>query len=152
MPAFFKTSDPQQFFSLLPEDWRSEISRWWNSFADKASIYLLNDKEGIKAGGIVFSICPPDMYYDKREAQKWFDSGHLYIGFLWVPEEFRGQNFGSIWIQSLKEAFPSQKFWLTIEEENLRFFYVKNGFRLVKTLQNGSQKEWLLSFEPESAS
>jgi len=148
MPAFQKTSDHQQFFSLLPEDWRSEISENWNSFADKASIYLLRDQGQIKAGGIVFSICPPDMYYDKKEAQKWFDSGYLYIGFLWVPEEFRGNNLGSAWIQALKEAFPTQKFWLSIEEEKLRYFYVKNGFQLVKSLQNGPNKEWLLTYEP----
>jgi ribosomal protein S18 acetylase RimI-like enzyme len=148
MPAFFKTSDHEQFFSLLPEDWRSGISDSWNSFANRASIYLLRDQDQIKAGGIVFSVCPPDMYYDKKEAQKWLDSGYLYIGFLWVPEEFRGHNFGSIWLQSLKEAHPSQKFWLSIEEENLRFFYIKNGFQLVKSLQNGPNKEWLLTYEP----
>ncbi len=149
MNTFYKETDQNKFFNLLPEDWNNEISITWNTYSKNATIYVLEGKDKIMAGGIVFSICPPDMLYNPLEAKKWFDQGYLYIGFIWVVEEFRNKKVGSKWIKSLINKFPQQKFWLTIEEESLKFFYIKNGFSLVKTLQNDNNKEWLLIYEPK---
>ena len=150
MHSFYSISNQNDFFDILPDDWRIDIAGIWDSYSKTSSIYLLESKQIIVAGGIVFSTCPPDMLYNKEEAQKWFDEGYLCIGYLWVPEEYRGKNFGSKWLQSLMKKHPSQKFWLTIEEESLTSFYEKNGFQLVKSLQKGNDKEWLLVDEPKS--
>ncbi len=148
MHSFYRELKQNNFFSMLPDDWRNEISITWNTYSNEASIYLLDFRQNTVAGGIVFSTCPPDMLYNKEEAQIWLDAGYLYLGFIWVAEEFRNNKFGSIWLQSLMDKFPAQKFWLTIEEESLLFFYFKNGFRLIKSLKNGDNMEWLLVFEP----
>ena len=149
MQSFYKASNEHDFFDLLPQDWKDVISPSWHSYSENSSIFLLKDNEQIVAGGVVFSTCPPDMLYDQAEAGKWFDKGYLYIGFLWVPEKFRNHHYGSGWIRSLKNKFPSQKFWLTIEDEGLKGFYIKNGFRSVKALQNGPGTEWLMIYDIE---
>jgi GNAT superfamily N-acetyltransferase len=148
MKRFFKESDQNVFFDLLPGDWKNEISPVWDQYSEKASIYLLEDKGEIRTGGIVFEVCPPDMSYNKKEAEKWLGKGYHYIGFVWVVEAFRNQQYGSKWLSELMVEHPKQKYWLTIEEEGLLSFYAKNKFRCVKTLQNGNNREWLLIYEP----
>jgi len=150
MNTFYQELNQDRFFNLLPEDWYSGISISWNSISTNASIYILKDEEKIMAGGIVFSICPPDMLYNQEEAEKWLSSGYQYIGYLWVVEEFRNMKIGSEWLKALSKKYPLQKFWLTIEEESLKSFYIKNGFRLVKSLKNGKTSEWLMIYEPQA--
>ena len=112
------------------------------------TILLVEDNQVI-GGGLVFSKSPPDMWYAIDEANKWFDKGYLYIGFIFVLEEKRHQNLGSVWLNQLKAKFPNQKYWLTIEDLKLDSFYVKNDFKKVKSLFNENQEEWLYVFEPK---
>lgn len=144
MHRFYKEPDQNVFFDLLPEDWKSEICPVWNQYSEMASIYLLEIDGNLVAGGIVFEVCPPDMLYNKPEADKWLEDGYLYIGFVWVVEAFRNKKYGSEWLNTLMAEHPGQKYWLTIDEEGLQSFYSKNGFQLVKALQNGNDTEWLL--------
>lgn len=148
MEYIFKQSFNQDFFQLLPIDWKNSIIPFWDNYASNSSIYLLCDDDKIIAGGIVFNTCSPDMMYNELEAAKWFNSGYLYLGFIWVIEEYRNKKTGSTWLQALMKKFPTQKFWLTIDEENLAFFYIKNGFKLITSLKNGDETEWLLTYEP----
>lgn len=148
MEYIFKQSFNQDFFQLLPTDWKNSITPFWDGYATNSNIYLFYDNNKIIAGGIVFNTCSPDMMYNELEAEKWFDSGYLYLGFIWVVEEYRSKKIGSKWLQALMKKFPAQKFWLTIDEENLAFFYIKNGFKLITTLKNGDDTEWLLTYEP----
>ena len=149
MEYIFKQSNNQDFFQLLPIDWKNSILPFWDNYVDNSSIYLLFDNDKIIAGGIVFHSCSPDMMYNELEAKKWFDNDYLYLGFIWVVEEYRNKKIGSKWLQALMKKFPTQKFWLTIDEENLAFFYIKNGFKLIKSLKNGDDTEWLLCYNPE---
>jgi ribosomal protein S18 acetylase RimI-like enzyme len=149
MEYIFKQSNNQDFFQLLPTDWKNSILPFWDNYVNNSSIYLLFDNDKIIAGGIVFHSCSPDMMYNELEAKKWFDNDYLYLGFIWVVEEYRNKKIGSKWLQALMKKFPTKKFWLTIDEENLAFFYIKNGFKLIKSLKNGDDTEWLLSFNPE---
>ena len=149
MEYSFKQSFNQDFFHLLPTDWKNSILPFWDNYVDNSSIYLLYDSDKIIAGGIVFHTCSPDMMYNELEAKKWFDNDYLYLGFIWVIEEYRNKKTGSKWLQALSKKFPSQKFWLTIDEENLAFFYIKNGFKLIKSLKNSDDTEWLLTYEPK---
>jgi GNAT superfamily N-acetyltransferase len=149
MEYIFKQSNNQDFFQLLPTDWNNSILPFWDNYVDNSSIYLLFDNDKIVAGGIVFHSCSPDMMYNELEAKKWFDNDYLYLGFIWVVEEYRNKKIGSKWLQALMKKFPTQKFWLTIDEENLASFYIKNEFKLIKSLKNGDDTEWLLSYEPK---
>ncbi|MGE0560742.1 MAG: GNAT family N-acetyltransferase [Flavobacteriales bacterium] len=144
----FKKSNEQTFFKLLPEEWKESIVPFWEYYRDSSVIYALYQENQLIAGGIIFNKCSPDMMYNEIEAKKWFNKGYLYLGFIWVVEEFRDNKIGSKWLQSLKDKFPTQKFWLTIDEENLALFYIKNGFKLITTLKNEHDTEWLLTYEP----
>ena len=148
MKYIFKQSFNTDFFQLLPIDWFNGIAPFWAEYADTSNIYTLCHNDEIIGGGIVFNSCSPDMLYNELEAQKWLKNGYLYIGFIWVKEEYRNKKIGSTWLQELINKFPAQKFWLTVDEEILISFYKKNGFKLIKSLQNRADIEWLLTYEP----
>ena len=146
---FKEIKDYSIFFNMLPLDWQESILPFWDVYKNSTKCYVLLDDEKLLAGGLVFSKCPPDMLYAKEEANVWFDKGYLYLGFIYVLEEKRGQNLGSLWLSHLKNKFPKQKYWLTIEDEALHGFYTKNDFLKVKTLDNNGQKEALYCFDGE---
>lgn len=148
MDFIFKQSTTLEFFQLLPTDWRNSIVPFWNDYADTSRIYILYHKNKLIAGGITFNTCSPDMLYDESEAKKWFDQNFIYLGFIWVIEEYRNKKIGSMWLRELIKKYPTQKFWLTVDEENLISFYKKNGFELIKTLKNDDDNEWLLTYQP----
>ncbi len=135
------------FFEILPKDWQEGIVPFWENYKKTTKIYVLEDNKEILAGGLVFSECPPDMDFFKLEAQEWLEKGYLYLGFLWVPKKFRNKSLGTLWLNTLKKLDENQKYWLTIEEDNLRYFYEKNNFEYEKTIQNDSNTEQLLFFE-----
>lgn len=138
----------QQFFNMLPTDWRDSILPFWEAYKKTTKCYLLLEDEKPVAGGLVFSECPPDMTYAKEETEMWFKNGYFYLGFIYVLEEKRGKNLGSIWLSNLKNMLPKQKYWLTIEDLSLDEFYVKNGFQQIKILNNDDHQEALYSYEP----
>ena len=144
---FKATHNYQPFFDMLPPDWQRNILPFWDSYKHKTTCYVLHDNNEIVAGGLVFSECSPDMLYAKEEADYWLKKGYLYLGFIFVLENRRGQNLGSLWLTKLKDKLPNQNFWLTIEDLSLDAFYSKNGFKRVKTLHNGNQEEVLYTFE-----
>lgn len=139
----------EQFFKIIPKDWNEYILAFWNDFKSTTECYVLVENKEVIAGGLVFSKCPPDMWYAINEANKWFEKGYLYLGFIFVLEEKRHQNLGSVWLNYLKTKFPNQKYWLTIEDLRLDRFYVKNDFKKVKSLFNQDQEEWLYIFDPK---
>lgn len=143
---FKEIENPHIFFNILPVDWQESIVPYWDVYKSSTKCFALFDNDKLIAGGLVFSECPPDMLYAKEEADYWFLKGYLYLGFIYVLEEHRGENLGSVWLSSLKKMFPKQKFWLTIEDADLHGFYAKNGFVKVNTLNNKGQKEIVYSF------
>lgn len=144
-----KNNFPHSFFKILPIDWQESIIPYWIEYKRYAKIYVLEEEEEhIIAGGIVFSICPPDMTDFKEKAEDWFEKGYLYIGYLWVNPDQRNQNLGSELLSHLKKLDPYQKYWLTIEEERLKSFYEKNGFLMTETLKSGNNTEWVYSYDP----
>jgi ribosomal protein S18 acetylase RimI-like enzyme len=148
MELIFKEIPADKFFPLLPDSWLENIVPYWEQYKLNTKIYGLFDGVNILAGGIVFSTCSPDMQYNPEEALNWLDKGYLYIGFLWVPEAYRGKKLGSEWLHLLMQRFPEQKFWLTVEEEDLIQFYKKNRFKLIKSLKNDHDTDWLMVYEP----
>lgn len=136
-----------QFFNMLPQDWQQSILPFWEEYKNTTKCYVLLENDEPIVGGLVFSECPPDMLYAKDEANSWFNNGYLYLGFIYVLEEKRGHNLGSIWLSHLKNKFPKQKYWLTIEDLGLHGFYIKNGFVKVKALNNNGQEEVLYCFD-----
>lgn len=143
-------ADPQLFFKLLPKSWQKAIVPYWETYTGKAVIYVLEEHGTVVAGGVLFKDLFKDVKAFQEEAKHWFDKGYFYIGYIWVVKSKRGQNLGSKWLIGLLKEHPNQKFWLTIEEENLKNFYLKNGFRLIKKLQKGSTTEWLLVYEKKN--
>lgn len=141
-------SKPGLFFDLLPNDWQELIVPHWHRYENSSSIYVIEEKDKIIGGGIVFTTSPPDIQYFKTEAQFWFDKGYHYLGFIWICEERRGANLGSFWMNQLKLFNPTQKYWLLIEEEHLHRFYKKNGFILESTVLQNGNTEWLYTYHP----
>lgn len=146
MPIKFQkyTAQSEDFFKILPEDWVENLGPIWTKERGKAAVFVLLDADRIVAGGIIFSGLTEDMDGFKEEAIAFVASGYLYIGYLWVIESRRGENLGSLWLTALKAYFPETSFWLTIEEDKLKHFYLKNGFRILK---ENTHREWLLLME-----
>ena len=140
-------SNPKRFFDILPQDWQDEIVPFWSAYEDSSSIYIIEEKDQIIGGGIVFSTCPPDIEYYSKEAQQWFDKDYLYLGFIFILENKRDQNLGTFWLDELKTLFPKQKYWLLMEDEDLHRFYQKNAFMLNQTIGN-NHLERVYIFKP----
>lgn len=143
-------TNSSEFFKILPLDWQQTIVPFWDDYMSTAKIYIFKENNTIIAGGIVFSTCPPDMKSHSEEAQKWFNNGYFYIGFLYVVESHRNKKLGSQWIDALKKSMPDQSFWLVIEDEGLGTFYEKHQFKMEKIIQSGDTTEWLYAFKPEA--
>ncbi|MDX1768035.1 MAG: GNAT family N-acetyltransferase [Arenibacter troitsensis] len=144
--------DGHRFFNILPDDWQDVIESVWDDYKDNASIYVFKEALDITAGGIVFRAAPPNMTdFEVGEWQKYVDANFHYIGFLFVDPKYRGQSLGSKWLSDLKVQFPDQSYWLTIEEEGLRTFYEKNGFRCVSKSKDEDNPEWILIYQPEKS-
>jgi diamine N-acetyltransferase len=144
-PQFIdSTEKPNSFFNILPENWKVEITPFWEDYKNSSIIYTLEIEEMVIGGGIVFSKVSPDSQAYKRDAQQLFQRGLLYFGFLWINPEHRGNDFGSVWISELKRFHPKKKFWLSIEEEGLKKFYEKNDFKTFKEVSLPSIKEWIM--------
>jgi hypothetical protein len=58
----------------------------------------------------------------------------------------RKHHLGSEWLLSLKKVNPEQGFWLTIEEEPLKYFYEKNSFTVVDESKS-EPKEWVMVYK-----
>jgi len=141
-------SDGGEFFEILPVDWQGLIVPVWDDYYGNATIYVFKNGLKIASGGIVFSGEPPNMtVFEIEEGQKYVDLGFQYIGFLFVDPKFRNQALGSKWLRALKEEFPNQSYWLTIEEEGLRPFYEKNGFKCVSESKDTHNKEWIFTYQ-----
>ncbi|MFG6686426.1 GNAT family N-acetyltransferase [Mariniflexile sp. HNIBRBA6329] len=144
---FKRCTEIADFFKILPEDWQEGIMPFWETYKKTTKCYVLIENNQIMAGGLVFSTCPPDMLYAVEEANSWFRKGYLYLGFIYVLEEKRGRNLGSLWLNELKKMHSKQNYWLTIEDLNLDTFYAKNGFNYVKSLYNDGVEEGLYVYE-----
>lgn len=138
------TENPEQFFNILPADWQQLIVPYWNDYKDSTNIYILKEDDEVVAGGLVFSKSLPDMSIFEKSLQHLFSEGYLYIGFIWVATHKRNRQLASKWLSLLKSQ--NQKYWLTIEEESLKYFYEKNGFKLIKESNDKVDKEWLYTF------
>jgi diamine N-acetyltransferase len=140
----------QQFFEMLPKDWQDAIVPYWNDYSSTSKIYVFFEGNEVIAGGILFYTMPPDLIWNKKNLQPWFDNGYVYIGFLYVAEHKRHQKLGSLWIEKLKTLMPNQKFWLVIEDESLGKFYEKHHFNKEQTIVNQNNIEWVYAFKPNS--
>lgn len=143
------TTKAHVFFEMLPSDWQDNIVPFWNDLKSTTQLFVLIENETIIAGGLVFSKCPPDLMYYEKEANKWFEKGYLYLGFIFVDEKQRNRSLGSLWLDNIKKQYPKTGFWLAIEDENLHKFYDKNGFEKVATIKNlDVQEESIYAFTP----
>lgn len=137
------------FFKILPEDWKDVIESVWDDYKKNANIYVFKNALDITAGGIVFRTAPPNMTdFEIGEWQKYVTANCHYIGFLFVDPKYRGKSLGSEWLTALKNLFPDQSYWLTIEEEGLRSFYEKNGFKCVSKSKDKDNPEWIFTYTP----
>ena len=142
------TKSPERFFNALPDDWQEGIVPYWADYQNTARIFILESGTEVLGGGVVFSTISPDTQQDyKLEAQRWFDEGFLYIGYLWFSEQYRGKQLGTKWLQHLYARNPKQKFWLSIDEYRLASFYIRNGFQLIEKLETGEYPEWIMTMD-----
>lgn len=144
------TANPNLFFDMLPTEWQDLIVPYWDNLILNAKLYVLAESDNVVAGGLVFSKCPPDMMYYEREANEWFKKGYLYLGYIFVDESQRHRHLGSLWLDKIKDEFPKQGLWLSIEDASLHKFYDKNGFKRVATIMNGDSEEGIYVYEPSN--
>lgn len=143
------TAKAHVFFEMLPSDWKDNIVPFWDDLKSTTQLFVLIENETIIAGGLVFSKCPPDLMYYENKANKWFEKGYLYLGFIFVDERQRNRSLGSLWLENIKKQYPKTGFWLAIEDENLHKFYYKNDFEKVETIKNiDLQQESIYAFTP----
>lgn len=140
--------NPNQFFDILPTEWKNLIVPNWIYYKKMATIYVIKDNNEIISGGIVFSNKLNEMTTFELEYEHLFSNGYLYLGYLWVPEHKRNQQLATKWLTYLKGLNPQQKYWLTIEEEQLNYFYKKNGFKLYAESNDNDDnlKEWIFTY------
>lgn len=141
--------NPNQFFDILPTEWRNLIVPNWVHYKKTATIYVIKEAHEIICGGIVFSEKLNEMTPFEIEHLHLFSEGYNYLGYIWVVEHKRNQKLASKWLNCLKETHPNQKYWLTIEEEELNYFYKKNDFKLFaenKIDFNNNLKEWIFIY------
>ncbi len=137
------------FFKILPQDWQEIIRRIWDKVKSTSTIYAIVEEDSIIAGGIVFTEKLPEMTeFEIERGQPFFDLDYGYIGFLWVAENRRKEQLGTKWLSLLKGHNLKQGFWLTVEEENLKKFYEKNGFKTIAQSEDKENMEWLCIYEP----
>ena len=138
----------EQFFNILSKDWQDIIVPKWKNFKDSASIYVFKENNKIIVGGIIFKKSHPNLTAFEKEFQYLYAENYFYIGFVWVIPEKRNQQLASKWLTRIKEINPNQKYWLTIEEESLRYLYQKNDFKLIAESADENYKEWILTYNP----
>ena len=139
----------QDFFKILPQDWQEVIRPLWKDYKKSANIYALLDEKQLVAGGIVFRTAPPNRTeFEIAVGEEYVVKGYHYIGFLFVDPKRRNEALGTRWLSALKSHFPEQGFWLTIEEQVLETFYVKNGFVRVSESADVGVPEWMFIYEP----
>ena len=143
-------NEPDIFFRILPEEWQKTIGPIWEDCKDNACIYVLRNAAEIMAGGIVFSGETPNRtQFEIEKGAPYLALGYYYIGYLFVDSNYRNQSMGSKWLEAIKKKYPDRSFWLTIEEEGLRFFYEKNGFKCVSESKDPYTPEWLFVYTPD---
>ena len=76
-----------------------------------------------------------------------FKQGYLYLGFIFVLEEYRQKKLASKWLLEVKNSYKKPKFWLSIEDYSLHSFYQKNGFKIIAEDSKAKDPEWLLVFD-----
>ncbi|HUH47650.1 MAG TPA: GNAT family N-acetyltransferase [Arenibacter sp.] len=139
----------QFFFKILPPDWREAIEPIWQDYREEADIYVFREGEEVVAGGIVFKATPPNRTdFEIEKGENYIRNGFHYIGFLFVAPDRRNEALGTRWLRALKNRFPEQSYWLTIEEEGLKQFYTKNGFECVASSTDRDLPEWLFVYFP----
>ncbi|MDX1365383.1 GNAT family N-acetyltransferase [Arenibacter latericius] len=137
------------FFKMLPHDWQEVICPVWDKYKYVSSIYVLKDGKDIVVGGIVFRTIPPNRTnFEIEIGEEFIAKGFHYIGFLFVHPERRNEALGSRWLDALKTQFPDQGYWLTIEEEALKTFYLKNGFICLTESTDRENPEWIFIYDP----
>ncbi|RTE53786.1 N-acetyltransferase [Arenibacter aquaticus] len=140
-------NEPDIFFRILPEEWQKTIGPVWEDCKENGCIYVLRNAAEIMAGGIVFIEEPPNRtQFEIENGAPYLALGYYYIGFLFVGPNYRNQSMGSKWLEAIKNKYPDRSFWLTIEEEGLRYFYEKNGFKCVAESQDPSTPEWMFVY------
>jgi hypothetical protein len=143
---FEECKNAEAFFKMLPSDWKQSIVPYWSSYKDSSTIYTITLGGKIVAGGIVLKKLPPEASQLDSNYKYLFEKGYQYIGFLFVKPEMRKHHLGSEWLTLLKKATSKQRFWLTIEEESLKYFYEKNGFAVVDESES-EPKEWVMVYK-----
>ncbi|MER3374609.1 MAG: GNAT family N-acetyltransferase [Allomuricauda sp.] len=148
---FFKWQGvPDRFLEAMPENWWADFHFYQEHSKDCMELFVMTEQDKIVAGGIVMEGLPPDMKIFEKRVGPFIEKGYLYIGFLFVVKEYRGQDIGSTWLRCIKGVYGANGFWLTVEEPGLIGFYKKNGFRWEESLTQGQRSEELLIFEPSN--
>jgi diamine N-acetyltransferase len=138
-------NNPDLFFNILPDDWRESIQPVWKNYISTSEIMVVILNKEIIAGGIIFSSVSPDILNNKNIAEQWLNRGYKYLAYLFVNTKYQKLGIGTFWLKEVFKKFPSQKFFLTIEDFILIDFYQSNNFKLISEIETQEGKNWLLA-------
>jgi GNAT superfamily N-acetyltransferase len=138
------SANPERFFKELPSAWKNEAREIWPKVSSNSQIFILVEGGEFRGGGIVSLAVFPDMTVYETKALSWYAKKFYYVGFLYVPAQFRSNGYGSIWLNEIRNAVPAKGFWLSIEKIGLLKFYARSGFHLEQIIGKGKATEWLL--------
>lgn len=138
------TEQADQFFQILPKDWQDQIVPYWNTYKQQTRVYVWLEDGQLIGGGLVFDNLSPDMEIHRSLLQKYLQPHIKYLGFIWINDSYRSQGLGKKWLQEIFAQYPKNGFWLSIEDENLKYFYGKLGFSVVEKLTHSDNEEWIM--------
>jgi GNAT superfamily N-acetyltransferase len=138
------TEQADEFFQILPKDWQEQIVPYWNTYKQQTRVYVWLEGGQLIGGGLVFDNLSPDMEIHRNLLQKYLKPHMKYLGFIWINDSYRSQGLGKKWLQEIFVQHPQNGFWLSIEDENLKYFYSKLGFSVVEKLSHSDNEEWIM--------
>jgi len=132
------------FFSMLPEDWQIGIVPHWKAYQFKTKIYVFEEDGQILGGGLIFDDLSPDMEIHKAKLNTYLCPDSKYLGFIWIDEKHRSKGLGKKWLKNVIEYYSEFNLWLSIEDESLKYFYQKLGFKVVENIKSNDSEEWIM--------
>ena len=129
----YSLGQKQTFTELVGLEWGEDFSKIEEKY--NPDIILAVSEGRVVAGIAVFKEKVPEGTIIKEVVDEYRNRKIPYLGYFVVDHSCRGQGIGSAFMQKFLKKFPSQKFWLVIEDLALQRFYEKNGFHLVQQIK-----------------
>jgi GNAT superfamily N-acetyltransferase len=114
-------------------------------------IYSLDENDGLRALGIGTQYAEDPGHHDRNDIWPFTDnrSRLLFIDYMWVHPDHRGEGYGSILLRKLESelhtANVSNATIYVISVDSAAPFYIKNGYLPIDIVKTGDDQEQLIA-------